>query len=376
MMTSSHHACRIFRDRADMAPKVGIFDTLSPRLLAADLLLITPGFPASEEDSTCIPPLQEYLLALRRARPALRIAVVATQYPATRRPYTWHGIQVVPCGGGNRKWLKPLTMLRARAAARQVTRSGRPHAVHSLWLGEAAWLGQRLAIEFGARHLITLMGQDARDGRAWWERLRRGSTMVAVSERQAKVYIATFNEALQDVIPWGLAETAHDALPHRAIDLLFCGSLSQVKRPLLFVETVARVNAGRPVKAMIIGDGPFRQSVQRAITYHMLDGVITMRGELPRAEALRAMRSARVLLHTSGFESQGFVFDEALAHGMSIVSGAVGSAVPSERWYVTDDDGLAEAALDQLAATPGRGALLLHDVRDTVRSYLRLYGIA
>lgn len=344
--------------------------------MAADLLLITPGFPANEQDSTCIPPLQEYLLALRRSRPALRIAVVATQYPAIHRPYPWHGIHVIPCGGGNRKWLKPLTMLKARAAARQATRNGRPHAVHSLWLGEAAWLGQRLAIEFGARHLITLMGQDARDGRAWWERLRRGSTMVAVSERQAAVFTGTFNETLLDVIPWGLAGITHDTLQERPIDLLFCGSLSQVKRPLLFVETVARVNARRPVKAMMIGDGPLRQTVQRAITDHVLDDVITMRGELPRADALRAMRSARVLLHTSGFESQGFVFDEALGHGMSIVSGAVGSAVPSERWCVTNDDGLAEATLGLLSAPPTTGALLLHDVRDTVRSYLRLCGIA
>lgn len=345
------------------------------RAVAIDLLLITPGFPANEQDSTCIPPLQEYLLALRQARPRLRIHVIALQYPFTRREYTWNDIRVTPCGGANRKWTKPLIYLLAQRAAKRAAKNVRPHAVHSLWLGEAAWLGQRIAVQLGARHVITLMGQDARDGRLWWERLRRGSTTVAVSERQAHVYTDTFNEAISEVVPWGSPIVPINR-KERTNDLLFCGSLLEVKRPLLFIDTVAQVHAQRAVKAVMIGDGPLRKDVEAAIAARGLREVIAVRGTLARTEVYEEMQRSRVLLHTSSFESQGYVFDEALACGMRIVSGPVGSARPASGQRVCGDEDLARNVLELLDAPAPETPFVLHPMRDTVRDYLRCYGIA
>lgn len=59
--------------------------------------------------------------------------------------------------------------------------------------------------------------------------------------------------------------------------------------------------------------------------------------EAPRAEMLKLMARSRVLVHPSRYESQGYVFLEALMQGMSVVSYPVSIASPSERWSV---DGL------------------------------------
>ncbi len=369
-MSDQHRT--ISRNR--MASKVIIFGA-EPSPVAIDLLILTPGFPADGSDDSCVPTLQEYLIALRSMRPDLRIAVIATQYPFTGRRYLWNGIEVWPSGGRNQRLRKPLTYAKARFAAQRMMQDGRPQAVHSFWMGECAWLGQGIATRISARHVITLMGQEARDGRHWWQRLKHGSTMVALSERHADVYCTTFNEAILETIPFGLPASCGPHDHERGIDLLFCGSLLEVKRPLLFLEVVARLLKERPMNVVMIGDGPLRNDVERAIDRLQLRTTVTLRGKLSRQEVLRTMRASHVLLHTADFESQGFVFDEALAAGMRIVSTPVGSAAASERWAVAKDiEGLSASTSAMLSATMPPSPVIMHPVEQTVRSYLRLYG--
>ena len=74
------------------------------------ILLLTPGFPRDEADSTCIPPLQLFVKGLAAAHPEATLSVITFQYPDRITPFHWHGITVYPAGGGNRRYLgKALT---------------------------------------------------------------------------------------------------------------------------------------------------------------------------------------------------------------------------------------------------------------------------
>ena len=50
------------------------------------IVILTPGFASDESDTSCIPALQDYVLALQQSFPGLRIVVLAFQYP-----YKWDG---------------------------------------------------------------------------------------------------------------------------------------------------------------------------------------------------------------------------------------------------------------------------------------------
>ena len=66
------------------------------------LVILSPGFPADEGDSTCIPPQQVFVAKLKKLYLALEIVVIAFQYPYKTQPYIWKGVHVIPLNGRNK----------------------------------------------------------------------------------------------------------------------------------------------------------------------------------------------------------------------------------------------------------------------------------
>ncbi len=82
------------------------------------LIILTPGFPKNEEDTTCVPPQQIFVKALKEAAPGLNIIVLTFQYPFYSKEYLWNGINVISFGNKNDNKL-PLTGIGATGARLQ-----------------------------------------------------------------------------------------------------------------------------------------------------------------------------------------------------------------------------------------------------------------
>ena len=65
------------------------------------LVILIPGFPENERDSTCVPFPQSFVKNLKQINPFLHIIVIAFQYPFSPGTYDWHGVEVrcAQCGG-------------------------------------------------------------------------------------------------------------------------------------------------------------------------------------------------------------------------------------------------------------------------------------
>lgn len=354
---------------------------IPPRRRGVNVLLVTPGFPADETDDNCIPPLQITLRALSTRHPELRLTVLAVNYPPHREAYEWHGLRVVPLGGCNRPWPFRLpAMRRGLAAARRIHNEEPVNLVHGLWLGDAALLGFLTARRLGVPMAATALGQDVRPSNRYLRLLPLGSMKLgAVSKRAAADLQTSTGGPVGTVLPWGLDKVS-GKLPSwrdRKLDLLGVGSLTANKDFATFIGVVERLcSEGRPIRAAIIGDGPERASIGDEIRRRNLSGAIELRGHQPRATVLETMRDAKVLLHPARFESFGFVFLEALAHGMAVVSRSVGIAEPGPRWYLWDDDGeAAEACSRFLDREPGANGASPYPLDASVASWATHYGL-
>src|ERR1041384_4250907 len=106
------------------------------------LIILTPGFPKDETDSTCIPPQQVFVRAVARNFPQLDIMVLSFHYPYHKTPYTWHGILVIPFGGRNKGGINKLFLKkRIREELANIYASKRVAGILSFWCGECALIG-------------------------------------------------------------------------------------------------------------------------------------------------------------------------------------------------------------------------------------------
>lgn len=343
------------------------------------ILIITPGFPSCEADSTCIPAIQDYLSELIRQQPDAEISVVALHYPFAEHEYLWNGIRIYPCNGRNRKWpWRLIVWITALCKMNRLIKLKKIQLVHSFWLGEAAWIASFCCRLFNLPHICTAMGQDI---------LSKNNYLKWLPFK--KIHVVVFNPFTRDIllcnarvhefsmIPHGISTVdvpERDATEHR-FDVLGAGALISLKNWDDFVRTLSMLKSAFPnIRGAIAGDGPLHSHLLNLIESLDLHDNISLLGRLGRSDLLRLMTQSRVLLHPSVHESFGGVFAEALHCGMAVVSRSVGAYIDIEQWSsATTPDQMAARVAEFLNNPPPPYIGSLFKISQTAREYRRLY---
>ncbi|MDX3928682.1 MAG: glycosyltransferase family 4 protein [Shinella sp.] len=108
-----------------------------------------------------------------------------------------------------------------------------------------------------------------------------------------------------------------------AVDFLYIGMLRDLKGPDVFVDAFARTERiiGRPLSAMMIGDGPDKAKYERMMLERGLGRRI---GMLPAIRAQSAFELTRTVVVPSRAEAMPYIVLEALAAGKPVIATRVG----------------------------------------------------
>ncbi|MFB2553886.1 glycosyltransferase family 4 protein [Ensifer soli] len=108
-----------------------------------------------------------------------------------------------------------------------------------------------------------------------------------------------------------------------AVDFLYIGMLRDLKGPDLFIDAFARTEraVGRPLSAMMIGDGPQKQEYEQMMLERGLGRRI---GMLPAMRTRDAFSFANTVVVPSRGESMPYIVLEALAAEKPLIASAVG----------------------------------------------------
>lgn len=276
-------------------------------------------------------------------------------------------------------------LVRVRALRRAIE-AARPDAVISFVantnaLAMLAATGLRVPVIVTERQFV-----GAEPSRLVWTLLRRvlyrrAAAVVAQTHRCAEELAARVGRAVK-VIPNPVAPGSGDSMPDaipaadgRTRTLLAVGRLVPAKGFDLLIEAFARIAQRHPGwKLEILGDGPWREELARAIAARGLETRIAMPGFSPQVR--QAMRCADLFVLSSRFEGLPNALLEAMAEGAACVSfdctagprelithGENGWLVPAE-----DVDGLA-VALDTLMRDDGLRARLGTRAREVCNFY-------
>jgi len=149
--------------------------------------------------------------------------------------------------------------------------------------------------------------------------------------------------------------------------ILSVGLLHPRKGHDVLIAALRRI-ADRDWQAVIVGnpwDAPHVAALHRQVAKSGLGDRLRIAGALPDAELAQLYRRASLFALATRYEGYGIVFDEALAHGLPIVScrtGAVPDTVPEDAGLLVPPDDCAAfaAALAAMLDDPARMRTMAH----------------
>ncbi len=342
------------------------------------ILVLTPGFPRDENDTICIPPLQDFLLNTKEKFKNVDFTVVAFQYPFDKFFYKWNDISVFSLMGKNSLREKIFVWDGALTIAKFLAEKKKLDIVHSFWFGECALVGNRISSMYRVKHICTLMGQDVSRKNIYLKILnKKKMKVIALSYNQKILYRNLTNREVDDEIFWGVHSQQYDQRSERDIDILGVGSLIPLKNYGLMVKIVAQLKGDFPeIKCKLIGSGKESERLKKLCNENNLQNNFEFLGSQSRENVFRYMRRSKILLHPSLFEGSGMVFAEAIANGMQIISFNVGYARENKRWNIAaDENDMIVKVRNLLSSDLDHKPFNLFPVEYSVDAYAKHYGL-
>jgi len=302
------------------------------------LIILSPGFPQNEADTTCLPMQQSLILALKNNFPRLTIIILSFQYPYVEKKYQWHGTTVFSFNGKNKGGIKRLLLRKKiNTTLKELLNTNKIIGLLSFWCGECALVGKRFADKNNLKHFCWLLGQDAKKENKYPKRTAlKGNELIALSDFLQDEYEKNHKERPKYVVPAGIDTKQFDnSIKEKNVDIIAAGSLIPIKQYDIFIKAVAEIKKQIPdVKAVLIGDGPQKKMLQLLIEEYDLQSNIFLTGELPHPEVLQWMQWSKVFLHPSSYEGFGVVMVEALYAGCRVISFCKPMQQVIEQWEV------------------------------------------
>lgn len=289
------------------------------------LVVISPGFPANEADSTCLPAIQQIVLALKDKLGAQNLCILTMHYPFEASSYQWQGITVYALAGENKKGVRRL--LTWLAAWRKLMALKKQHTsltLLSLWLTDTSLVTKYFAKVYGIPCAFWVQGQDVKPDNKYIPLIRpNASQIISISNFSALQLAKNFNLhptviANNGIRPASMPELTTNA---RTIDILGVGSLTSLKNYKLFIEVLAELVIQFPnLKCVHAGEGPQANELQNYAHKLGLKEYVHFLGNTEHNKVIDLMNTSKVFLHTSQFEGSSTVIAEALYMGCAVVS--------------------------------------------------------
>ena len=300
-------------------------------------VILTPGFPKDENDSTCLPAQQLFVKLLKEKFPLLDIIVLTFQYPPIDTEYYWHNCRVIALGGkGKGKFFRLLLWYKTWRKLKQLTKNKPVMGMLSFWCGECALVGKRFAKKYNIPHYCWILGQDAKKENHYVHRIKPSANeLIAMSDFLQETFMKNHSIQPANVIPNGIDKRLFSKnIMIRDIDIMGAGNLIPLKQYDVFISVVAALKKDLPgIKAVICGKGPEKTALKTLIIKEGLQDNISLVGEISHGEALQLMQRSRLFLHCASYEGFGSVCIEALYAGAQVISFNQPMKAPVERWH-------------------------------------------
>lgn len=344
------------------------------------VVVLIPGFPKDEADTSCLPFQFSFIKHLCQLSPNSEVTVLSLHYPYKKEKYSISGIPVICFNGRNQRGIYRLLL--QQSVMNTLKRIHSHHQIDillSFWCGECALLGKKFASANNITNYCWLMGQDAKEGNKYVKKINpEASELIALSPFLQSLFAKNYKVRPKTVIMPGVDPHVYSSVSReKDIDLLATGSLIPLKQFEVFIRIVAAMRDITPsIRAVLIGDGPEKPNLVSLVHKLGLSSHIIFTGELPHKKVLEYMQRARLFIHPSSYEGFGLVCLEALYAKTPVVSFVDPVQNPVENWHTVDTEfemtkKVKDLLLEPKEISPPTG----FTIHDTVKNFISLAGL-
>ncbi len=344
-------------------------------------IILIPGFPVDETDTTCLPAQQLLVKEINKLYPSIEIIVLTFQYPFHNKEYSWYGNRVIPFNGRNKNGISRLiTWIKVYRQLSKLQKQKNIIGVFSCWCTECAAVGKYFTKAKHLPHYIWICGQDARANNKLVRFIKPGAdSLIAISKAVADEFLKNHKIKPKHIIENGIDVTAYsNNILRRGIDIVGVGSLIPLKQFDILINVVSDLKKTNPdIKAVICGKGSEHNKLQALIKSLHLENNILLTGEVSHDEVLGFMQSAKLLLHPSSYEGFSGVCIEALYAGAHVISFCNPIERQIDHWHIVNDvKDMYQKALEVLN-NPGTdySSVLVNDMETSAEKLMQLYNL-
>lgn len=202
------------------------------------------------------------------------------------------------------------------------------------------------------------------------ERMTDGLLFVCAFERGVYETKVGSPRVSATVVYNGISDNDLKPVPSRsdAVDFLYVGMLRDMKGPDVFIQAFAEAERvlGRPLSALIVGDGPDQEKYLAMKTQQGLGRRI---GMLPAMPVREAFAMSGIVVVPSRAESMPYIVLEALGAGKTVIASRVGGipevlGADCPALVPPDDPQALAGVMVEAIRVPGWGAATMPDQAD------------
>ena len=302
------------------------------------ILLLTPAFPAHEQDWNWLPVLQRLTLSMQAIDEDLPVKLISFSYPYQNKTYFWNGMEVFSMNLMHlNKFQRLLGWWKIWKTMLALKKQYQIQSMVSFWVGETSLLGSWFSWWHHIPFYAWICGQDAKPGNrfASLSKLKPENT-IAISDFISASFQKHYGIKPIYTIPFGVSPTPTNLdFKHRPIDIIGVGSLKPLKQFDLFIEAIALIQQKHPqIKVLICGSGESHDALLELILEKGLEHNIQLLGEVMHHETIQLMSQSKIILHSSNYEGMSAACLEGLEAGCQLISFVKSMDVEIEHWQI------------------------------------------
>jgi glycosyltransferase involved in cell wall biosynthesis len=343
------------------------------------LVILSPGFPKDDTDTTCLPSHQIFIRALNKNFPLLKIIILSFHYPFTTSAYNWYDNIVFPFNGKKKGVIARLLLWRHLwQTLHNLKKENNIIGLLSFWCSECALIGKYFGKRNKFKHFSWITGQDAKKGNKYIPLIRPQShELIAMSDFLSKEFYKNYAVHPSHIIPNGIDSSLFPGQSiERDITILGVGSLIPLKQYDVFIKAVKEITKEiADTHAVLCGKGPREIQLQKLIVQQQLQNHITLTGERPHGEAIQLMQRAKVFLHTSNYEGFSTVCLEALYAGCHVISFIKPMQHDIDHWHIVQTKKEMIKKAIEILKSPGTTytKVMAYTMDDSARAVMQLF---